>query len=586
MMDGGVLLEGWCTLLLDGLVEGGVREVILSPGSRSTPLVLAADRHQKLTTYTIVDERSAAFFALGRIRACGWPTVLIQTSGSAAGHDFPAVIEAAEARYPLLIVTADRPCELMAARAPQTIDQLHLFGRYVSAFFELGTPDPSELALKAVRRIGVQAATRAQSLVPGPVHVNLRARKPLEPPEGRTAEQDSLSREIDRMRSQKGPHIYMPRPLMPSREGLERIKEVLGEAKKPLIVAGPSPALKAHDRRIILEWLAPIGCPTYLEATSQLRFGPQGQGTAGMEAAFLAENLRPSLAPDVVIQLGEPPIGTGFQQALKSWTLDAHLVLTPYGYPDPTSSAEVVEAHISETCRQLGAEAYPPQWDTQYLNRWREVEAKASQLAQEALQMADVLTEGQVAFLARQVVPEGGRLMVGNSLPVRHLDRFVPGGGSSVDVLHQRGASGIDGLIAGALGASRDGPGVLLLGDVSARHDLGSLALSEHAGADLTVIVIHNGGGRIFEQLPLARKFGLDHPILKNFTTPSEVSLAPIAQSLGWRAIEVHTLEELEATVGTEFSDGQPRWIEAHVPSHDAIERLNYMVSFMNGWAS
>ncbi|MEL6187850.1 MAG: thiamine pyrophosphate-binding protein, partial [Myxococcota bacterium] len=153
---GGVLLEAWCQLLYDGLVAGGVATVVVSPGSRSTPLVLAASGRADLEVVTVVDERAAAFYALGRARAEGRPLALVRTSGSAAGHDLPAVIEARAAGVPLVVLTADRPHELMDARAPQTIDQLRLFGEQAVGFFDLGLPDPTPRALRAVRRVGMQ----------------------------------------------------------------------------------------------------------------------------------------------------------------------------------------------------------------------------------------------------------------------------------------------------------------------------------------------------------------------------------------------------------------------------------------------
>ena len=172
----------WARLLLDGFAVAGVRDVVISPGSRSSPFVLAAHEHADLRCHDVLDERSAGFFALGQAKACGEPSLLICTSGTAGAHYLPAVMEAAQSYTPLAVLTADRPFELQECGANQTADQLKLFGAHVRRFFHLGSPDSTERALRALRRVAAQAVWSTKRPVPGPVHVNAPARKPLEPP--------------------------------------------------------------------------------------------------------------------------------------------------------------------------------------------------------------------------------------------------------------------------------------------------------------------------------------------------------------------------------------------------------------------
>jgi 2-succinyl-5-enolpyruvyl-6-hydroxy-3-cyclohexene-1-carboxylate synthase len=570
-MHGGVLLEGWCQLFLDGLVAGGAREVVVSPGSRSTPLVLAALRHADLDVEVVVDERAAAFFALGRARVSGRPPVLVRTSGSAGGHDLPAVIEARAAGWPMVVVTADRPPELQGACAPQTIDQVRLFGAHAVGYFDLGPPSAERLALRAARRVGVQAAARARAPEPGAVQVNLPARKPLEPPPVRSDADAAFSAEVAALRSAPGPRIFLPAAPAPTPAALEAVASVLSEARRPLVVAGPSAPLAAEDRAALLELVDRTGVPAVLEATSQLRFGPGGRGAAGLDVVLREPALREALAPDVILQLGAPPIGMGLQASARAWAEARRVVIAPRGFPDPDSRAWVVRADPARAARAL-LEALPALApDPGYLDAW----ARAAEVAPRHALAAprDSLDEGAVARAARAAVPPGGRLVVGNSLPVRHLDVYVPAGGPPVDVLHQRGASGIDGLVAGAVAASRAGPTVLLLGDVSARHDLGGLALADLAGPSLTVVVIHNAGGRIFEALPVAAGGRASEAELRAFTTPDARSLVPAAEALGWAATEVGAAGDLEAALAAP-SRGRPRLIEARVPSGDAEARL------------
>ncbi|MBX2812498.1 MAG: 2-succinyl-5-enolpyruvyl-6-hydroxy-3-cyclohexene-1-carboxylic-acid synthase [Myxococcales bacterium] len=585
MVHGGVLLDAWCTLLLDGIVSGGATEVVVSPGSRSTPLVLAASDHAALSVRVVVDERSAAFFALGRARVTQKPVILIRTSGTAAGHDLPAVMEAGAVGSPLVIITADRPFELMDVRAPQTTDQTHLFGRHTVAFFEAGTPVSDELALRAVRRLGTQAAARSRGPVPGPVQVNVRARKPLTAPAEVSPVDLEFRTKVSQLQLDGCPTIFTAQSPEASALALERVAEAIRGAKRPLLVAGPSPVWPRGGRANILQFVHHLGVPVVLEATSQLRFGPNGLGPLGLDMVLRVPRNQQRLQPDLILQLGEPPIVTGLQQALDSWRSVPQIVLTPRGYPDPTSRADIVEGDIERSCcalmaKDLGQKA----WSLAYLKSWAAAADQVRQLVNEAVStMAPLLTEAAVVEAVRQAVPPDGRLMVGNSLAVRLLDRYLSPGGPPMEVLHQRGISGIDGLVAGGIGASVDAPCLVLVGDVSALHDLGSLSLAHLTGPGCIVVVIHNGGGRLFEELPLARQLAEmgQRSRLDRFTTPSEQSLVGVAEALGWRAVEVNSPADLKMALHTPTAAGKPLYIEARVDPLGAVKTLDRVVKAM-----
>lgn len=563
MIHGGVLLQAWCEHVLDGLIEGGVRELVISPGSRSTPMVLAAQDRRDLQRVVVVDERSAAFYGLGRARATGQPVALLRTSGTASAHDLPAVIEASESGHPLVVISADRPHELMEARAPQTVDQTRLFGHHVRGFFELGTPDASELALRAARRVGCQVGALALGPRPGPVHVNLRARKPLEPPTELSDADARFLAAARRRLEEPAPRIYPPGPSAPSEAGFAAFSDELRSRRRPLVVAGPGPAWSESVRARMCADLARIGVPVLAEATSQLRLGPGGLGAPAHDLLLRNRDLRSELAPDVIIQLGEPPVSTGLQKALAEWEAP-RWVISPWGAPDPNSRSRVLQAELPSFLQRWSADAVYV--DPAYQARFASRTALAARLAESG---AREWGEGRVTRLAREALPAGGRLMVGNSLAVRHLDQFVPNGGPPATVLHQRGAAGIDGLIAGAIAASRDAPTVLLLGDVSARHDVGSLQLRALAG-DLRIVVLHNGGGRIFEQLPVAARLASDPERLDAFLTSSGDSLVPVARAFGWSAEAVAD----EAALREALTNDGPRYIEAHLPSTEASATL------------
>ncbi|HRI55183.1 MAG TPA: 2-succinyl-5-enolpyruvyl-6-hydroxy-3-cyclohexene-1-carboxylic-acid synthase, partial [Pseudomonadota bacterium] len=233
------LLAEWARLLLGSLAAAGVREVVVSPGARSTPFVCAAHAEPQLRCWDVIDERAAAFFALGQARVTGRPSLLICTSGTAGAHYLPAVIEAGAAHLPLLVLTADRPFELQDCGAPQTIDQIKLLGGHARRFFELGMPDPSDLSLRALRRLAAQAVLTTTWPTPGAVHLNARARKPLEPQSVHTSDEVALRARVDELLQAPLLRAYPPRAV-PAPAGVAAAAQLCRSARRGLIICGPA----------------------------------------------------------------------------------------------------------------------------------------------------------------------------------------------------------------------------------------------------------------------------------------------------------------------------------------------------------
>ncbi len=515
----------WAELLLASLKSAGCGDLVVSPGSRSTPLVMAAAR-LGLACQVLVDERVAGFFALGRGRASGRPSALVCTSGTAAAHYLPAIIEASLARVPLVVLTADRPPELHGCAAPQTIDQQHLYGRFVRGFVDLGVPDPAESALFGVRRRAAQMVALAMGPEPGPVHINVPARKPLEPTgsaeEARVAERVlALCREP------------LPRAAAGTvRAGEDVVGEIagaLGQARRALLVAGPAP-LDA-PARAIGDLAQASGLPLLAEVTSQLRFTgdePAPGLCDRFDLLLRAPRWRAAHRPDLIVELGAPPTSSAYA-ALVADTGCERIAVAPHGWSDPHSSARlIVNAPVADVAGRLAAmvAARPGAWTESWLAGNRRAGAALDRLA--------VAGEHAAVRSAIAALPDGALLALGNSLPVR-IAESAPADRRRVGVLHQRGACGIDGLIAGAAGAaSASGrPTALLLGDVSFAHDLGGLAAARAAGAPLAIVVIDNGGGRIFEQLPVARTPGGAELLERFFLTPPAIDVAAAAAAFG-----------------------------------------------------
>lgn len=558
-------LSAWARLLLGSLAEAGVRDVVISPGSRSTPLVLAATRTEGLNLVNLLDERSAAFYALGQARVTGRPSLLICTSGTAGAHYLPAVIEASQAGLPMLLLTADRPFALQGCDAPQTIDQRDLFGRFARAAIDLGLPDPTPLGRRALRRIASQALHQTLWPLPGPVHLNFRASKPLEPEPGPAL--DAALAEVEALLRTPRPRAHAPDP-RPGSAGLAALAEALRESRRPLIVAGPDALSDEASRSALLSWSRRV--PVLAEATSQLRFGP-GAGALRVGAFDLLLRdpaFGQEAQPDLVVQLGAPPTSGLWERWLGEQPALRRFVIRPHGWSDPQSNAEIVLGSGAEALASL-----QPTVDPRWSALWAEAEARAWR-AVDAVLAEDPRGELSLARAALDGLPAGALLMLGNSLPIRDVDLAAPPRETPLGVLHQRGANGIDGLVSGAAGAAAASgrPLLLLLGDVSLIHDLGGLLAASRARTPLAVVVLDNGGGRIFTQLPVARTPDLSADELAQFTTPHGASLAAAAAVFGIPFVEADHAALLTAKVCEAMAHPGPTLIRARTApeSHGA----------------
>ena len=476
--------------LARGLVVGGVTDVVISPGSRSTPLLFAlldVAPAMGARVHDVVDERAAAFFALGLARAGRLP-LLLCTSGTAGAHYLPAVMEASATCLPLVVLTANRPPELHGTAANQTIAQQHLFGHHVRTFMDLGVGDAQ--AAEAAGRQGAQAAAAAQHPLPGPVHLDVRARKPLEPGEASPP-------------ARPAPRHHLP-SLAPGGEALAALASDCAVAERGVLAVGPLHAPTAALREAVARFIDVTGFTLLADLTSGFRGLPGA--VPGFDALLKSEAGRDALEADVLVQLGPPPVGAGWLRYAATprrafWALGAHPL--PSRFPDAGGAVTDVlvadpVAVLDATCTALAerpARSPAPERATDL----------AAVLLREAARLATPFGEAHVARAAVAAVPEGGTLVLGNSLPVRLADLFGPA--RDIAVASQRGVSGIDGLIAGAAGlaTAKGTPTLLLLGDVATLHDVGSLVLAARLETPLALLVVDNAGGRIFDMLPVRR---------------------------------------------------------------------------------
>lgn len=578
-MNPGLIQTLWADVIACTVRDADVPLVVISPGSRSTPLVAALERARvaEQAIVTIIDERAAAFYALGAARATGKPAALVCTSGSAAAHYLPALVEAAHAGIPLIAITADRPPELLNCGASQTIDQHAIYGGFARAAFDLGPPTGDALALRAVRRTMIQAITQALGPDPGPVHVNVPLRKPLEPALPVTDEERALAAVATELLAQRP--VIAPPVLAPDARAIEALARAIAAEPRGVIVAGALPA--SFPPEGVLELARRSGFPIVAEAGSQLRFGPRPDGVTFVDAfdVIAAHAPRPAL----ILQLGSEPVAAAWPAFARDVTRH---VLAGARWHDADSSADsVILGDVATAVQALANELAIAERTTAASLR-RRVERDAASLAwrddfhaldhrgREALDRATRETAAnEVAAIrdALRAMPPGTHLQIGNSLPIRVVDHALAtcqqapdsgpeprsgareGGGitgpdsrwhaglhdlqclDNTKVLTQRGAAGIDGLIASAAGATHAGPVLLILGDVSFTHDLGGLIAARQAVAPLAILVIDNAGGRIFDGLPIA-KANVDG-FAQHWTTAPEVDVVAVARALGLAAL-------------------------------------------------
>ncbi len=542
----------WARELIDALTAAGVREAVISPGSRSTPLVLAAMAHESLHCRTVIDERSAAFFALGQARVRGEASLLICTSGSAATHYYPAIIEAEASRLPLIVLSADRPPERHDIEAPQTIDQARLFGNHLRLYLELGTAESDETLLNALGHRIARAVHATVSPVAGPVQINAWLRKPFEDDAG----MPPARRAPQRVRA------CAPR-LAPDGAGIEALAEACREARRGIIVCGPAPVEACACLDPLERLSEATGMPLLTDATSQLRFvGPRKAGHRCEFFSLLerAGHFDGDAKPDFVLQIG----GAQVLGAGDAWRRVPRAVIARHGWHDPYHAAQVLvfaEPLLAiEALNELLTGTMP---NLQWARKLARADAQARHIVPTLLSAPAIDSPGEAgersegpgpseAAALRALLPrleQGSYLMLANSLPIREANAFVPGDAAHLRVLHQRGANGIEGLISGAAGSAsiQDGALCLVIGDLAFLHDLGGLALLRENPA--TLVVLNNAGGRLFEHLPLADCPPFAEAFDAAFVASSPLEITHAARAFGIPYAPVRHLDELDASL-------------------------------------
>ena len=532
-------LTHWVVEIAQSLAAHGVKDVVVCPGSRSTPLALAVARHPALRVWMHLDERSAGFFALGIARARHRPAAVLCTSGTAVANLLPAVVEAHLARVPLLLLTADRPPELRDNGAPQTIDQIGIFGRNVRWFIDL--PVPQMTLLPFLRATLGRAIGLTQSAPAGPVHLNLPFREPLVP--DRSLMATLLAQ------TPSSVQVTPARRMLGGAE-LATLASSLIEYRRGLIIAGPDcPA----DLGPLLTILAHrLRFPVLADPLSGVRYGPHTDDyILGAYDAFLRdERFVTHYAPEVVLRFGAMPTSKPLLLYLQHHPQARQLVIDGgAGWREPTSLArEHLQVDEHWFCLALADALASSQREgpTLWLRAWQTAEQTARTTIQAHLLAQETISEPGLFARLGTWLPNGTTLFVGNSMPVRDCDTFLAPRSTPLYVIGNRGANGIDGLVSTALGlAAGDAtPLVMALGDLSLIHDTNGLIAARLHRLNATILLINNDGGGIFSFLPQASETDQFELL---FGTPHGTDFAPLAALYGAQ----YTLASDWATVHT-----------------------------------
>jgi 2-succinyl-5-enolpyruvyl-6-hydroxy-3-cyclohexene-1-carboxylate synthase len=523
----------FCAVIVDGWISQGVRHAMIAPGSRSTPLALAIVARTEIHVEVFHDERSAAFAALGVGLATGQPAVLLCTSGTAAAHFHAAVIESSLSHVPLLVVTADRPPELKDVGAPQTIDQTKLYGDAVRWFHDPGVADIA--ASGSWHSLARQSYASTVGVNSGPVHLNLPFREPLA---GKAIELSS----DQPIRAQILGSIGL------SDSEIQQAVALL-ENRKGIIIAGRG----CGDASAISELAESLGWPVLADSRS----GCQGisESVVHFDSLIRCQAFVEKHVPEVVLRIGESPSSKVLSQYVtKSGALQVHVS----AFENTFDADSQVSMHIScdptTFCRGI-SRLIKAASDPNHLSQWVSADQKARAIiAKEFASSKNALSAPQVAFVSRASLSTGDNLFVSSSMPVRDLEWFG-GDCSLLQVFSNRGANGIDGVIASAIGvaiATRQKT-LVLLGDVAFLHDSSSLTALADRDVDLKIVVTDNDGGGIFHYLPQAEIVS-EQVFEKLFGTPHQTDLVKMAQAHRLATFECGSVEQLQKSLFTRGS--------------------------------
>lgn len=528
-------LTSYVNHFVETIKQAGIQDIVMCPGSRSTPLAYAFAKSEGFQFYRQIDERSAGYFALGIAKAKKAPVVLLCTSGTAAANFFPAIVEAFYARVPLLVVTADRPHELREVGAPQAIDQLHLFGKHVKWTVDFPLPDKDDANLAFVERHIQRAVSTSKAFPMGPVHINVPFREPL------LLDMEQTSPTVNMHASEIG-------KLVPSEEFLAWYKDILQNETKGIIIVGDS----LQSTNEFWEFAKMVQWPVLVDPLSNLRTSIPADCLDlcidQYDAILKNDTFQKVATPNVVIRFGAQPVSKPLMLYLKALKPEIYIVVDES--PIYRDSLHIATHHVQVEAQSLWIKTVEKS-ASPYLDSWSQANRIATNHVNSYIQKET--DEGALAGVLFEALPDKSFLFASSSMPIRDLDTFFNKTTKDIQLYANRGTNGIDGVVSSALGAQAalDRPGYLLIGDLAFLHDLNGLIVSRFHPTDMTIIVMNNDGGGIFSYLPQSTETNYFEHL---FGTPTGLEFSHIAAMYNAQYNVVHTKEDFKEALAEQKS--------------------------------
>lgn len=551
------ILTNYVYQIVVAMIQNGIEDVVISPGSRSTPLAYSFASVQEIQVYRQVDERSAAFFALGLAKAKQKPVALLCTSGTAAANYYPAIIEAKYSRIPLIVLTADRPHELREVGAPQAINQIRLYGEHVKWSAEFPIPDDAKQTLPFVERHVTRAVNIAKTYPLGPVHMNIPFREPL-----LINFQESL------------PPVTFKESFIgeisPSEQSRYVLSEMINQSKKGFVIVGELPL--NTDLRYMWDFVRKIKWPILVESLSNMRTNiPEDCKEyiiSTYDALLKDEAFRKKVAADTVIRFGAQPVSK-FLTILLSETMPSQYIVVDEDpmFRDSTSvSTHFIHGAIGKWLCELNLLT---ELDVDYFNLWRSCEDLAINYIKDYIHSET--DEGAMVRSLLEQLPDGSDLFVSSSMPIRDIDTFLLPTNRDIQIFANRGANGIDGVMSTALGFSngrKDRQLYLLIGDLAFLHDVNAFIATRYQPCNITVIVLNNDGGGIFSYLSQSTVKEYYEDL---FGTPTALQFEQVARMYDMEYTQINELNEMN-NLFNQMVDKPLRLIEVFTDRKENVE--------------
>lgn len=501
----------WAGIIAEVLERSGVKYVVSSPGSRSAPLTIACASHKNLKTIPVLDERSAGFFALGLAKRSRRPVALICSSGTAAANFYPAIIEARMTRVPLIVLTADRPPELRECHSGQTIDQVKLYGGYPLFYKELAVPQANFDLFYYLRQTVAHACERSLFPQAGPVHLNVPITDPY------PVRDEGFVNFLKEFDADEFFNSVVPVGEVDRVHGGRRcevasmIEELRGVERGLIVVGTVQPGDPEGFSRSVGQLARALGWPVLGEGLSPVRnYAKEVPGLITRYDTILRNaDAAECLRPERVIQVGDLPTSKVLRTWLKelkprTWVIEESADNIDALHGNTRYIRCDIEDLVADADSGLGGDNRGK--DSGYFDAWKRLEKQVNLFIDNGLMECSELFEGKIAWLLSQRLPEETPVFIATSMPVRDVEFFWKKGDRRIQPYFNRGANGIDGIVSTALGVAHGNrPSVLLVGDLTLLHDGNGLLIKNYFEGSLTIVLINNDGGRIFENMPVAQ---------------------------------------------------------------------------------